>query len=158
MSALWDSLFGKDGVCIEVIDSCRINYDGRVGWLVVDEGKVVGGYTDVYFYPDNSANERIRLFGGSLFNSKRKECIEKFAELKQKYGTENANKDKKRQQGDIIDGKEAENDEGEQNDQIEGQVDYDNVNNDQNEKYENDDDHDNAMLMDTNGQAYKVAN
>ena len=103
MSAVWDSLFGKDGLCIEVIDSCRINYDGRSGWLVVDEGAVIGGYTDVYFYPDDAPKEKIRLLGGSLFNSKRKECIVKFNQIKKKYGIENKKKKDGNCKDDIVD-------------------------------------------------------
>ena len=65
MAAVWNSLFGKDGVFIQVHDTCRINYQGRSGVMQMDEGKVIGGYTDIFFY-DDDGSERIRLFGGSL--------------------------------------------------------------------------------------------
>eukprot|EP00486_Rosalina_sp_Unknown_P002556 CAMPEP_0201568644 /NCGR_PEP_ID=MMETSP0190_2-20130828/9858_1 /ASSEMBLY_ACC=CAM_ASM_000263 /TAXON_ID=37353 /ORGANISM="Rosalina sp." /LENGTH=130 /DNA_ID=CAMNT_0047990003 /DNA_START=18 /DNA_END=410 /DNA_ORIENTATION=+ len=85
MTALWNSFFGKDGVFIQVHETCRINYHGRPGSMVMDEGKVVGGYTDIFFY-DDDGSERVRLFGGSLFNSQHEECKQKFTELKDKYG------------------------------------------------------------------------
>lgn len=85
MTAIWNSLFGKDGVFIQVHETCRINYQGRTGVMQMDEGKVVGGYTDIFFY-DDDGSERIRLFGGSLFNSQHNECKKKFKELQEKYG------------------------------------------------------------------------
>ena len=115
MSAVWNPLFGRDGMLCEVIDSCRINYHGRKGMLVVDEGKVIGGYTDVMFYPDDTPKNGIKLFGGSLFNSKRKESIIKFNQLKKQFATDCDITFDNKNQNNI-------NPECHKNDQIEGQI------------------------------------
>ena len=82
--SVWDSLFGRDGLLIQTHKTCRISYYGRTGLMIMDEGMIIGGYTDIFFYDDNGS-ERIRLFGGSLFNSQHEECKAKWEEFKQKF-------------------------------------------------------------------------
>ena len=76
---------------IQVHETCRINYHGRPGLMVMDEGIVIGGYTDIFFY-DDDGSERIRLFGGSLFNSQHEQCKQKFKEFKEKYAVDEKKK------------------------------------------------------------------
>ena len=84
MAAIWNPLFGRDGVFIQTHEICKINYHGKIGDLFLDEGMVFGGYCDVWFHSDDKT-QKVRLYGGSLFNSQKEECYKKFKEYKQKY-------------------------------------------------------------------------